>query len=241
MRRSTGTTTATQNATADKHWRPALATYVALIIVIVGYPVFRLAVVEVNFEPDGTTSHWWSLWGGVFVGHWLCVLVVLAAIRSEGATLSSIGLDLGSFIRGRYFFLVLLALLLVVAYIAPVILYGDNPPDRMRSHPLGPVGPDQRVFWVFMAITAGFAEEIIYRGYALTRLRGLIGLPLAFTLALAGFIFMHGPSALIPTYFALYLISGGLFSLFFLIAKMRRLEWLILLHISLDVLLIFAP
>ena len=129
----------------------------------------------------------------------------------------------------------------VVAWLAPGLLYGGDLPERMQSHPLGPVTSAQRVFWVAMALTAGFVEELVYRGYAITRLRRLVGLPVAFALALASFALIHGPSAFVAPSLTLYLVSGTIFTLLFLRWRCARLEQLIVVHAALDLLLVALP
>jgi len=227
---------------SSANWRTSTMTVLALATVLVGYPAFRMIVAYFDMFPErGGVSNWWALWGVMLVGHWLCVAVVFSAIASERAGLESIGLKFGVFVRGRLLFLALLLAALGIAIYVPGYFYGDALPGQMESHPLGPVDSAQRVFWIPMAITAGFAEEVIFRGYALTRLRRFVGAPLAVAIGVASFALMHGPSAFIPQFAALYIVSGLLFSAAFLILKSRRLEMLIIAHAALDLVLIAAP
>lgn len=223
-------------------WSPGAATIFALAIVLLIYPAFRMAVAYFDlFSADAMGGNWWELWSVILIGHWLCAGFVCAAIASERGGFSSIGLDVGFFVRRRWPLLLIIVAALLIAYFAPGYFYGDELPERMRSHPLGPVSASQRVFWVGMAITAGVTEELLYRGYALTRLRRLVGLPLAFILSVAGFALMHGPSAFIPEFLALYVVSGVIFAGLFLWFKMRRLELFIVGHAALDLLLVASP
>jgi len=140
----------------DRQWSVSATTIVALLLVLAGYPAFRMATAYLEvFSGLNSTGDWWSLWGVVMTGHWLLSAVVLVAIASERANLKSIGLDVSLFINGRLFFLALLFLAAGVAIFAPTYFYGATIPDQMRSHPLGPVTNAQRFFWIAMAVTAG--------------------------------------------------------------------------------------
>lgn len=217
-------------------------TIIALALVLIGYPAFRMAIAYLEwFQGPSGDSEWWVLWGVILVGHWLCAALVLAAIASERATLKSIGLNTRIFVRGRLVFLIVLILAIAAALYAPGYFYGDDLPDRMQSHPLGPVSSAQRLFWILIAVTAGFVEEIVFRGYALTRLPRLFGIPFAILISIISFSLMHGPSALIPQFAALYLISGAIFAFAFLLMKSRRLEILIIAHTLIDLVIVAAP
>ncbi len=225
----------------DRAWTTTFFTPIALALLLIGYPAFRMAVAYGDLFPASDAAQWWNLWGVVLVGHWICAAIVLTAIAGERATLASIGLDVGVFIRRRALFLIVLVFAAGAAIYAPGYFYGETLPSEMRSHPLGPVTSAQRFFWIAMAVTAGFVEEIVFRGYAITRLRRFVGLPAAMAISIAAFALMHGPSAFIPQFAALYLFSGSLFAGLFILMKSRRLEILIIVHIALDMLLVSAP
>ena len=231
-----------ENQTAAPPWRKGIVTYIALAAILVGYPAFRMAVAYFDLFPTADSSdRWWGLWSVILVGHWLCAGVVLAAIASEKTTLASVGLDISIFIKGRWGVLLVLFAAVAAAYYAPSYYYGDEIPEQMRSHPLGPVTAAQRVFWILMAVTAGFVEELLYRGYAITRLRNLVGLPAAMFIAIASFALMHGPSAFEPQFLGLYVVSGAIFTFLFVAMKCRRLEALIIFHAVTDMMLLAAP
>ncbi len=223
-------------------WKPNIATILALFAILVAYPAFRMIVAYWDLFPTGgRPESWWVLWSVILIGHWVCAAIVFAAIASEQAGAKSIGLNLKVFMRGRFILIAIILAALAIAYFAPTYLYGDAPPERMASHPLGPTTAAQRVFWVLVAITAGFVEEVVYRGYAITRLRRFVGLPAAIIIAIAAFALMHGPSAFEPQFLALYLIAGALFSAAFVAMKSKRLEALIFIHAFLDLTVIAAP
>lgn len=221
---------------------PRIATIIALLTVLLAYPAFRMIVAYWDLFPtDGRPESWWVLWSIILIGHWFCAAVVFSAIASERAGAESIGLNLRAFIRGRFILIAIILAAFAIAYFAPTYLYGEAPPERMTSHPLGPTTAAQRVFWVLIAITAGFVEEVVYRGYAITRLRRFVGLPVALIIAIAAFALMHGPSAFEAQFLAIYIIAGALFSFAFVAMKSKRLEVLIFIHAFLDLMIIAAP
>ena len=216
--------------------------FFAVALVLVGYPAFRMAIAYseiASIEPGAAA--WWSLWGVMLVGHWFCAAIVLAALAGEKASLADIGFDHYQFVRWRGVILIILMAAIFAALFAPAYFYGDAPPERMQSHPLGPVTSAQRVFWIAMAVTAGFVEEIVFRGYAITRLRRFIGLPGAITVSVLSFTFMHGPSAFDPKFAALYIVSGAFFACLFVAMKCKRLEYLVMIHTAIDLTLVAAP
>ncbi|MEM9619033.1 MAG: CPBP family intramembrane glutamic endopeptidase [Pseudomonadota bacterium] len=230
-----------QTGDADQ-WTLNVSTVMALFAILVCYPAWRMAVAYFDLFPGGDgRESWWALWTVILVGHWFVAAVCAGAITSEQGGWRSIGLDVRLFIRGRYLWLTIILVAAVAAYLAPQYLYGETTPERMMSHPLGPVSEAERIFWIAMAITAGVVEEIVYRGYALTRLKKILGAPAAIILSVAAFALMHGPSAFQLPFLALYVVSGLLFSGLFIAFGYRRLEWLILFHILLDIGLVAAP
>ncbi len=69
--------------------------------------------------------------------------------------------------------------------------------------------------WVFMSFTAGFCEELVYRGFAIRMLqrRGLRTW-LAVLLATVAFVFVHGVAAVFLGH--IYFVAGLLFAALFL-------------------------
>ena len=76
----------------SNEWRVTRATYVTLAIVLIGYPLLRMNISIGDFSAGGD-DWWWTLWAVILVGHWICVVLVIAAIVSERGSFASIGLD----------------------------------------------------------------------------------------------------------------------------------------------------
>jgi membrane protease YdiL (CAAX protease family) len=75
----------------------------------------------------------------------------------------------------------------------------------------------ERLFWIFMSFTAGFCEELVYRGFNIRALQGRnLRTWLAIGLATLSFVFMHGISVMRVSPFLTIYIAGLLFSALFL-------------------------
>ena len=67
-----------------------------------------------------------------------------------------------------------------------------------------------------MSLTAGFCEELIYRGFGIRALQRNMRTWLAVGVATLAFFFMHGMSALAPSPFLIIYTMGLVFSVLFL-------------------------
>ncbi len=88
----------------------------------------------------------------------------------------------------------------------------DEPPGDFRF--FYPFTLAERCLFVFMAISAGFCEETVYRGFAITKLQGRGWRTWqVIVLSTLSFIFMHGIAGLFmfPFLFVVGLFYAGLF------------------------------
>jgi membrane protease YdiL (CAAX protease family) len=77
----------------------------------------------------------------------------------------------------------------------------------------GPVLAEQ-VYWVFMSFSAGFCEEVVYRGFGITALRARCWATwLAVLLATLAFVFVHGVAGAFqfPAYFGMGLLFAAVY------------------------------
>ncbi|WP_033073260.1 CPBP family intramembrane glutamic endopeptidase [Sphingopyxis sp. MWB1] len=95
--------------------------------------------------------------------------------------------------------------------------------------------PEKRLFLLFI-LFAGIGWEILYRGYLLFYLSPLVGLPLAILIAAAAYTASHGIKD--RKRFAVSFLSALLFTGAY--AATGNLWWLILIHIALPLLGLFA-
>lgn len=147
----------------------------------------------------------------LLVLHWSTTLLALYLVRRGGGSPRDIGLNIHA--PGVALMLILLlalsgAMVALRPWCAPK--YDEIPPWTA----LYPVTTTESVVMVLLAVSAGFCEELLYRGFALRVLRGRgMRTWLALLLAMLSFVFIHGPSALFtfPFLTAGALIFSGIF------------------------------
>ena len=94
---------------------------------------------------------------------------------------------------------------------------------------------------IFMAFTTAVTEEILFRGFAFTRLKRLISnswyiLPIT----LISFLLIHGQPESIGRSLN-YILAGSVFGISFILFKLRKLEILIVIHFLINASLVLAP
>ncbi len=192
-------------------------------LVLVGFPALYLLN---SFTPWSVglfgrqdRSYWLPFMTSVLVLHWASALAVFILVRKGGGALSDLGLRISPS-RGA------LGLLLVILWSAGMVFARHTMPPASGStaqYPswlqlFYPHTLSERCFWVVLSLSAGFCEELVYRGYAITALRqrGFRLWP-ALALASTSFVFVHGFAGLFA--FPIYFLSGLFFAWLFLWRK----------------------
>jgi len=154
---------------------------------------------------------WGAFWGVIAVLHWTSVAAVLLTLRRRGVTLADLGLRASP----RKLLAVTAAL---VAYGLAITLVRAHvgPLPGVHNPVFGIAAPwttSEGLRWIPMAITAGYCEELVYRGFGIngqviagaTRTR-------AITTATIAFVFLHGFSAfvLFPIYIAVAMLGKAI-------------------------------
>lgn len=145
-----------------------------------------------------------------------------------------IGLDVSWFSRNRKWLIPYVLFFLVAAVLAPGFLYGEDIPNQGQIIPITAVSWSERLFFVFVSMTAGICEEITFRGIGLTFFSKVLRnkwIPAVVTSLC--FVFIHGPFR-DWVWFSQYFVIGLLFAIGFLAPKRPRLEILILIHFTVD-------
>lgn len=166
--------------------------------------------------------------------HWASVCFALWSLQKIGARPRDIGLHIST---GRIALLVTIVVAIGTALIAARQRWPihDAPPQDFTF--FYPFTLPERCFFIFMALSAGICEEIVYRGYALTALQGRGWRTWqAVLLAAISFVFMHGIASLFlfPFLFVVGLVYGGLF------LWRKSLTPLIWLHCLFDLMAVVA-
>lgn len=166
--------------------------------------------------------------------HWASLALTLWFVRRSGATPREIGLHLRA--KGLFAFAAVVAVVggALIALRTAFPIHEAPPGDWRVSYPFT---LDERIFFVFLALSAGFCEEVVYRGFAITALRQRGWRTWqAVALATLSFVMIHGVAAifLFPFLIAAGLIYGGIF------LWRKSLTPLIYLHALFDVTAVLA-
>ncbi len=210
-------------------------TLVAILVGLVMYPILYSSGIMGRFWYEvvrlNNREWWWYFHLSLLVFHWIPFVFIWIALRRSREGWHTIGLDWGWFARRRYLLAGLLVLLLVACFAAPRMHYaGGRLPLLNETVWLGPVSASERLMIILTSLTAGITEEVIFRGFGITRLTRLVRSPwIAMILTTISFIYIHGTRSPIP-----YAIAGLAFGVPFVLMRCRRLEILILIHFLID-------
>lgn len=237
-------TSSQESLTTRPHQLSGL-TWLALLVTLVLYPVlYSSGVMSDIVRPiivDHSRRHWWYFWFASMLFHWLPFALVWLTIRRSREGWGSVGVDWAWFWRVRWPIGALFAVLVVAAFVMPRIHYGDSTPGISQTVFLAPVTPIERLWVIWGAVTAGVTEEVLFRGFALTRLTRVVRSPwLALPITVAAFIFIHGTPRDIGS-LVTYGAAGLAFGVPFILMKMKRLEILIAIHFLIDAGMVLAP
>ena len=219
--------------------------WVALLVTLVVYPaLYSSGIMGKLVRPiivDHSRAHWWYFWWANMLFHWLPFALIWLAIRRSGEGWESLGVDWRSFWRWRWLIGAVIGFLAIAAFVMPRVHYGEELPGISRTVFLAPVSALERLWIIGVAVTAGVTEEVLFRGFALTRLTRLMRNPWpALLVTVVAFLFIHGtprnPGGLIA-----YTAAGLAFGIPFVLMKFRRLEMLIAIHCGIDASMVLAP
>jgi membrane protease YdiL (CAAX protease family) len=229
-------------------------TLLALFIGLVAYPVlygtdFFGGLLFSNLPADMLTTfkdstnrlQWWYFMFSNFAFHWIPFMFIVLALKKNNEPWSSIGVDWAWFSKYKVWFGLLLLTLIVAAIILPNIYYGDNFPTKSKAGFIGPISSPERLVMILLALTAAITEEVIFRGFALTRLKRWIPNPwFILPITVISFIFIHGEFRSVGQTLN-YAIAALAFSIPFILMRLKRLEIVILIHFLIDASLVLVP
>lgn len=214
----------------DNRYR--ITSYIGLFIVLVlttvfWFPSIYKSILSKDFEVRNYQMQGFDWFVVVII-----ILLILYGERSQLTSLNikkptietfGIGMGLGGF-----------SLLYIFLHRMAINALGGvtNFEQQLDNPSLNEVGSEFIfVYGIFSLITAGVAEEIIYRGYATERLSKLnSSYWLAFLLPLAAFVLMHYRKGL--DHMIIVMIVGGLMQYYYL--KYRNLTINIIGHLFID-------
>ena len=212
-----------------------------ILLILVGFPTLYMLN---SFTPWAKglfglheRAYYIPFWSLVLTLHWSSALLVIFFAGKNGITLADFGLRLSlrktSIIVG-----LLTALGVGIVVFREFVLYSEGNIEREAWQEFYPTKFSERLFFVFIALSAGFCEELVYRGFGITVLQGQ-GLRLwqAVILATLSFVFMHGLGGVYG--FPFIFLSGLLFAGIYLWRK--NLLLVMIIHAIFDIGAILAP
>lgn len=232
---------------ADTLTKPRLDTYtsLALFVGLVAYPLVYcsgfMGQIVVPIFTENSRLHWWYFWLANLAFHWIPFALIWLALAKNSERWDSIGVDWSWFVKHRIWFGGLIVLLITMAFVMPGALYEGELPKRSQTIFMAPVSTPERLFLIFGAVTAGVTEELLFRGFAFTRLGRVIRNPwLVLPITVVAFLFIHGTPRNVEGLIT-YTMAGLAFGVPFILMKLRRLEILILIHFLIDAGMVLAP
>jgi len=228
---------------------------VALIVGLVVYPVlystdffssiflpFFSDQFVSSLQNDNERTEWWYFIFSNLLFHWIPFLFIWYSLIKNNEAWSSVGVDWSWFSKYKYWFIVLFSILVIAAFILPRIYYENELPIRSQAGFVGPISTLERLAAIIvLALTAAITEEVIFRGFALTRLKRLIPNPwLILPIIAISFVFIHGEVRSLGQTLN-YIVFSFVFGIGFILKGFRRLEILITIHFLINASLVFVP
>lgn len=194
---------------SQKSFTPRLGTYILLVFLAVVWPGLSLLLLfigggDLNLEMVDPVRF---IYIPTIIIEWLIVLAVALGVRREKSSFASIGLVRPKIVDLRTAFLFLIGANIVLMPLE-IGLTAIGLPVNQNVDVLVQQAAQAFWWWLAISVTAGFCEEVAFRGYIVTRIRGILprgGWVLA--LVVSSFAFAAGHS---------YQGVGGLILLFFL-------------------------
>lgn len=208
-----------------------------ILSIIVGFPLlyilFGKTSVAIELFVNKNLDYYIPFWGGIIILHWLSVLAVIQFLKSQKKTLADIGYKLSKkgtlYLVGGYLIVAIL-MLIGVEFMLNTVEIDTSKFANISG--LIPKTTSHRIFFILLVFSTGFCEEIVYRGFAITKLNE-IGINKWIAVIIAAFLFVgiHGINAYTNRF--LFLFGGAiLFSLTFILSK--RLLPSILIHLIIN-------
>ena len=188
-------------------------------VVLIGFPALYLGNYFMPWTKglfkDRDRRHFFPFWGSIAFLHWASAGLVVLFVRQAGGQLSDVGFKM----TASQFATMLGAFAIIGAVV--VLLRKFAPANRASKFPkimrlMLPATLGERVFWLFMCVTAGVCEELVYWGFGICALHG-DGVPSWLAVILVGiaFVMIHGLWG-VRRMFWQYFVIGALYSGVFL-------------------------
>ncbi|MDR2908183.1 MAG: CPBP family intramembrane metalloprotease [Bacteroidales bacterium] len=211
-----------------------------LLIVLVGFPLvyilYTLTPWATELFTKGNSNVFIPFWSGIIILHWASLFIVKMFLKQENKTWTDIGYGLNTKKTLILVFSYLTVAFLIFGFTEMSLNYVSIDQSKLLNlSNFFPKTTSQRLLFIITVLTAGFCEEIIYRGFAITKLTAA-GLNKWLALVPAGisFVFIHGMGAIAGGYsqFLFYFTPALIFGIIFILSK--RLLPAIIIHLLFD-------
>lgn len=217
------------------------------VIIVIGFPLlyilknhFNIIDTLGNLLPAGFVNmtdrnFFVPCWFIILILHWLSAAAVFFFVRRNQQSFASIGINL-SFQRYLFMFIILAFIGVLFCLFRDIALDGRRfAPPWLHLGFVMTTNSFERYFYIVVALSAGFCEEIVYRGYAVSFLKTK-RFPLVVSLILpaVSFSVMHGWGGI--EYNLIMFGAGILFGLLFHLRK--TLTLCIIIHSMIDLFVI---
>jgi membrane protease YdiL (CAAX protease family) len=167
-----------QIESGNADFRPTILTWVNLGILLLIYPAISLTAggqKTLEYLRDITQPMLLFMLVTTVMFQWMVFLINYGGVYTERTRLRGLGLKKIRLVDFGWAAAFLLASNLILAGLAWFLAQIGLPmPGEIQM--LIPTETSGKLIWVIVALTAGFCEEIAFRGYIMTRLRLLAGL-----------------------------------------------------------------
>lgn len=203
--------------------------FIAMIIFPLVYVLFSITPMAKELFVNNNTDYYYSFWSIIIALHLCTFFIVLRFLKNKNQTLRDIGYTLSQkktiVLIGSYFVMAFL----VYGFTEYSLKELTIDEDKLNAmSPFFPRDSFQRLLFIFSVLCAAFCEEIIYRGFIITRLREIgVNKWLALVPAGVSFVFIHGIIGF--SQFTFYFIPAIIFGVIYILSK--RLLPSIIIHL----------
>ena len=208
-----------------------------VILLLVGFPAAYLlnsiSPWSRRFSVGNDPAYFFPFVASLLILHWLSAATTIWGLRRSRPSLAGIGLATSPPVGA-----LLVGVLIIIGVAIAVSRNALGPGEPLWRGPaagLHLTTPVQQATWIAVSLTAGFCEELVYRGFGITVLRARgFRLGMAVALPTISWVLVHGVGGLLM--FIPHFIVGLLFAALFL--WRRRLAPVMFVHTIVDLTLL---
>ena len=195
------------------------------ILIILSFPMLYILTGLIRSHYHLEKSYF-TVWGSILLLHWLNVLIVFLLLKRQQLSFKDFGFD----IKNNIWFLLSYLIITITVILYLHLNHNQSIEDNLTY----------RIFEAFTCFTAGFCEELIWRGYSMSSLlKYKVNKAVIVHICSLSFCLMHWGVLTNPFYGCFIFAFGIVFSMAFLYLK--RLGLLMFIHMTYDFLIMLFP